>query len=63
MIKDLNKAIKKIVKGADEEQILRSIPRIERIYATKILDEIGQINRFDNEAKLAKCARLSWREK
>ena len=63
MIKDLDKAIEKIVKVTDEEQILRSIPGIGPVYAAGILAEIGQIDRFDNEAKLAKYAGLSWKEK
>lgn len=63
MIKDLDKAIEKVVQVTDEEQILRSIPGIGPVYAAGILAEIGQIERFDNEAKLAKYAGLSWREK
>lgn len=63
MIKNLDKAIEKIVKVIDEEQILRSIPGIGPVYAAGILAEIGQIERFDNEAKLAKYAGLSWKEK
>lgn len=63
MIKDLDKAIEKVVKVTDEEQILRSIPGIGPVYAAGILAEIGQIDRFDNEAKLAKYAGLSWKEK
>ena len=63
MIKDLDKSIEKVVKVTDDEQILRSIPGIGPVYAAGILAEIGQIDRFDNEAKLAKYAGLSWREK
>ena len=63
MIKDLDKSIEKIVKVTDDEQILRSIPGIGPVYAAGILAKIGQIDRFDNEAKLAKYAGLSWREK
>ncbi len=59
MIKDLDKAIEKVVQVTDEEQILRSIPGIGPVYAAGILAEIGH----DNEAKLAKYAGLSWREK
>ena len=63
MIKDLDKSIEKVVKVTDDKQILRSIPGIGPVYAAGILAEIGQIDRFDNEAKLAKYAGLSWREK
>ena len=63
MIKDLDKSIEKVVKVTDDEQILRSIPGTGPVYAAGILAEIGQIDRFDNEAKLAKYAGLSWREK
>ena len=63
MIKDLDKSIEKVVKVTDDEQILRSIPGIGPVYAAGILAKIGQIDRFDNEAKLAKYAGLSWREK
>ena len=63
MIKDLDKSIEKVVKVTDDEQILRSIPGIGPVYAAGILAEIGQIDRFDNEAKLDKYAGLSWREK
>ena len=63
MIKDLDKSIEKVVKVTDDEQILRSIPGIGPVYAAGILAEIGQIDRFDHEAKLAKYAGLSWREK
>lgn len=63
MIKDLDKSIEKVVKVTDDEQILHSIPGIGPVYAAGILAEIGQIDRFDNEAKLAKYAGLSWREK
>lgn len=64
MIKDLDKAIEEVTKViGKEEEVLRSIPGIGPVYAAGILAEIGQINRFDNEAKLAKYAGLSWREK
>ena len=64
MIKDLDKAIEEVMKViSEEEKVLRSIPGIGPVYAAGILAEIGQIERFDNEAKLAKYAGLSWREK
>lgn len=64
MIKDLDNAIEEVMKIiGEEEKVLRSIPGIGPVYAAGILAEIGQIERFDNEAKLAKYAGLSWREK
>lgn len=64
MIKDLDKSIERVVKVTEkEEEILRSIPGIGPVYAAGILAEIGQVDRFSNEAKLAKYAGLSWREK
>ena len=64
MIKNLDKAIEEVMKvNGKEEEVLRSIPGIGPVYAAGILAEIGQIDRFDNEAKLAKYAGLSWREK
>ena len=64
MIKGLDKAIEEVMKViGKEEEVLRSIPGIGPVYAAGILAEIGQIDRFDNEAKLAKYAGLSWKEK
>ena len=64
MIKGLDKAIEEVMKVIrKEEEVLRSIPGIGPVYAAGILAEIGQIDRFDNEAKLAKYAGLSWKEK
>lgn len=64
MIKGLDKAIEEVMKViGKEEEVLRSIPGIGPVYAAGILAEIGQIDRLDNEAKLAKYAGLSWKEK
>lgn len=64
IIKGLDKAIEEVMKViGKEEEVLRSIPGIGPVYAAGILAEIGQIDRFDNEAKLAKYAGLSWKEK
>lgn len=39
---------------------LQSIPGIGAVYAAGIISEIGDINRFDNQASLAKYAGLAW---
>lgn len=61
MIKDLDVAIERLVKALPEYQILRSIPSIGPVYAAGILAEIGQIDRFKTEAKLAMYAGLTWK--
>ena len=45
-----------------EYQCLTSIPEIGPVYAAGILAEIGPINRFSDESKLAKYAGLYWRQ-
>ncbi|KIP29718.1 transposase IS116/IS110/IS902 family protein [Bacillus thuringiensis serovar morrisoni] len=42
-------------------QTLESIPGIGPIFAAGIIAEIGQIERFDDETKIAKYAGLYWR--
>lgn len=54
MIKDLDKAIDDLVVVLPEYQCLTSIPGIGPVYAAGILAEIGQIERFSDETKLAK---------
>ena len=39
---------------------LTSIPGIGPVYASGLIAEIGDVNRFDNEAALAKYAGLTW---
>ncbi|UIJ67467.1 IS110 family transposase [Bacillus cereus] len=58
-IKELEKSIKRIMAGLT--QTLESIPGIGPIYAAGIIAEIGQIERFDDETKIAKYAELYWR--
>lgn len=60
-IKILDKAIEDLVVIFPEYQSLRSIPGIGPVYAAGLLAEIGQIERFDNQAKLAKYAGLTWK--
>ena len=64
-LKELDKAIEKTVKGlhSNEYQCLLSIPGIGPIYAAGIISEIGFIDCFSDESKLAKFAGLTWRKK
>jgi transposase len=59
-IKEIDKAIKKIMAGLT--QTLESIPGIGPVFAAGIIAEIGQIERFDDETKIAKYAGLYWRK-
>ncbi|MBD2813124.1 IS110 family transposase, partial [Xenorhabdus sp. Vera] len=59
-IKELEKSIKRIMAGLT--QTLESIPGIGPIYAAGIIAEIGQIERFDDETKIATYAGLYWRK-
>lgn len=63
LVKDLDKSIARIVETLTETKILQSIPGIGPVYSAGIIAEIGSIDRFDNEAKLAKYAGLAWRQK
>lgn len=62
-IKELDKAIRRILEGIPGAKILRSIPGIDWVYAAGILAEIGNIDRFDNQATVAKYAGLVWSRK
>lgn len=59
-IKALDKGIEQVVKTMPEAQLLLSIPGVGPVYTAGILAEVGQIHRFNNEAKLAKYAGLYW---
>lgn len=59
-IKELEKSIKRIMAGLT--QTLESIPGIGPVFAAGIIAEIGQIERFENETKIAKYAGLYWRK-
>jgi len=59
-IKDLDKSIERIIKGVP--QTLQTIPGVGPVFTAGIIAEIGQIERFVNEAKIAKYAGLYWRK-
>lgn len=60
-LKIIDKAIEDLVVIFPEYHSLRSIPGIGPVYAAGLLAEIGQIERFENQAKLAKYAGLTWK--
>lgn len=60
-IKDYDKAIIDLVEVIPEYQCLTSIPGVGPVYAAGLLAEIGQIEHFDNQTKLAKYAGLTWK--
>lgn len=62
-IKDLDKAIEQLVVVLPEYQCLTSIPGVGKVYAAGMIAEIGQIERFEDQTKLAKYAGLSWKFK
>jgi len=59
-IKTLKQAITDIMDTIDDSKILRSIPGIGPVFAAGIIAEIGSIDRFSHESKLAKYAGLYW---
>jgi transposase len=61
-IKELDKSIIALFEIVPEAKCLTSIPGIGLVYAAGIIAEIGQIERFDNEAQLAKYAGLYWKK-
>jgi transposase len=60
-MKELNKSIAALCEATPEAKCLESIPGIGPVYAAGIIAEIGQPERFKNEASLAKYAGLVWR--
>ena len=64
-LKLTDQAIIKVIKGFNttEYQSLISIPGIGKVMAAGILAEIGSINYFKNNDKLAKYAGITWRQK
>ncbi|MBS3199274.1 transposase, partial [Turicibacter bilis] len=61
-IKDLEKSIVALFEVVTEAQCLKSVPSIGVVYAAGIVAEIGQIERFENEAQLAKYCGLYWKK-
>lgn len=62
-IKDLDKAIEQLIVVIPEYQCLTRVPGIEKVYAAGLIAEIGQIERFEDQTKLAKYAGLCWKVK
>lgn len=68
LVQTLKKQIKELEKGIEalfvilpEAQCLKSVPGIGSVYAAGIIAEIGQIERFETQAQLAKYAGLYWK--
>src|SRR5699024_1414260 len=59
-IKALDQAIERIMKVVP--QTLQTVSGIGPVFAAGIIAEIGQIERFEHEAKIAKYAGLYWRK-
>jgi len=59
-VKEIDKAIERIMAGLT--QTLVTIPGIGPVFTAGIIAEIGQIERFDDETKIAKYAGLYWRK-
>lgn len=62
-IKEIEKAIISLLEVIPEAQCLLSVPGLGPIYTAGLLAEIGQIDRFSDQAKLAKYAGLTWTKK
>jgi len=62
-VKTLDKSIQNLIVTLPESQSLLSIPGVGPVYAAGILAEVGQIDRFEDEAKIAKYAGLYWKRK
>lgn len=59
-IKEIEKAITALLETIPEAQCLLSVPGLGPVYTAGLIAEIGQIERFDNQSKLAKYAGLTW---
>ncbi len=62
-IKIIDKSIQTLIITLPDAKLLLSIPGIGPVYAAGILAELGQIDRFEDEAKIAKYAGLYWKRK
>jgi transposase len=62
-IKVLDNGIERLMETIPEAQCLMSVPGVGPVYAAGMIAEIGQIERFDTQAKLAKYAGLVWKKK
>lgn len=60
-LKDLDKAIARVLDGIQGAQCLLSVPGIGKVYAAGLLGELGDIERFKDQAAVAKYAGLTWR--
>jgi transposase len=59
-IKALEKEIERQLENISN--VLTSVPGIGPVFSAGIIAEIGDINRFDGQARLAKYAGLAWRQ-
>ncbi|PTL37307.1 IS110 family transposase [Alkalicoccus saliphilus] len=59
-IKEIDKTITRLMAGLT--QTIQSIPGFGPVFSAGIIAEIGQIDRFEDETKIAKYAGLSWRK-
>jgi len=62
-IKIIDKSIQTLIITLPDAKSLLSIPGIGPVYTAGILAELGQIDRFEDEAKIAKYAGLYWKRK
>lgn len=59
-IKEIEKAITALLETIPEAQCLLSVPGLGPVYTAGLIAEIAQIERFDDQSKLAKYAGLTW---
>jgi transposase len=59
-IKEMDTAIERIMAGLP--QTLQTVPGVGPVFTAGIIAEIGQIERFEDETKMAKYAGLYWRK-
>ena len=59
-IKEIEKAITALLETIPEVQCLLSVPGLGAVYTAGLIADIGQIERFDDQSKLAKYAELTW---